>query len=83
GYGIINHTFEEFRPRIKAQIGGRRKCAVILMVQGSVMTYADLGLGDRGGNFKEPGSEGYEGMSGGEENREKDLKVKSVSEKHM
>ena len=21
GYGIINHTFEEFRPRVKAQIG--------------------------------------------------------------
>ncbi len=27
GYGIINHTFEEFDPRIKAQIGGRRNGA--------------------------------------------------------
>ncbi|PTK56148.1 translational GTPase TypA, partial [Staphylococcus haemolyticus] len=24
GYGIINHTFDELRPRIKGRIGGRR-----------------------------------------------------------
>ncbi len=31
GYCIINHTFEEFRPRIKAQIGGCRNGALISM----------------------------------------------------
>ena len=38
GYGIINHTFEEFRPRVKAQIGGRRNGALISMDQ--AITYA-------------------------------------------
>ena len=33
GYGIINHTFEEFRPRVKAQIGGRRNGALIQWIK--------------------------------------------------
>ena len=36
GYGIINHTFEEFRPRVKAQIGGRNG-ALISMDQGQAI----------------------------------------------
>ena len=41
GYGIINHTFEEFRPRVKAQIGGRRNGALISMDQGQVESICD------------------------------------------
>ncbi|MGT2596453.1 hypothetical protein ACVQ90_01780 [Staphylococcus aureus] len=40
GYGIINHTFEEFEPRIKAQFGSSRNGALISMDQGSASTYA-------------------------------------------
>ena len=41
GYGIINHTFEEFRPRVKAQIGGRRNGALISMDQGQATKICD------------------------------------------
>lgn len=57
GYGIINHTFEEFRPRVKAQIGGRRNGALISMDQGQATSYAIINLEDRGVNFMEPGTE--------------------------
>lgn len=59
GYGIINHTFDEFRPRIKGRIGGRRNGVLVSMDQGSASEYAILGLEDRGINFMEPGTEVY------------------------
>ncbi len=82
GYGIINHTFEEFRPRIKAQIGGRRNGALISMIK--VCKYlCHLGTEDRGVNFMEPGTEVYEGMIVGEHNRENDLTVNITKTKHQ
>ena len=83
GYGIINHTFEEFKPRVKGRIGGSRNGALISMDQGSASTYAILGLEDRGVNFMEPGTEVYEGMIVGEHNRENDLTVNITKEKHQ
>ena len=83
GYGIINHTFEEFRPRVKAQIGGRRNGALISMDQGQATAYAIIGLEDRGVNFMEPGTEVYEGMIVGEHNRENDLTVNITKAKHQ
>ena len=82
GYGIINHTFEEFRPRVKAQIGGRRNGALISMDQGQA-SYAIINLEDRGVNFMEPGTEVYEGMIVGEHNRENDLTVNITKAKHQ
>ena len=81
GYGIINHTFEEFRPRVKAQIGGRRNGALISMDQATA--YAIINLEDRGVNFMEPGTEVYEGMIVGEHNRENDLTVNITKAKHQ
>lgn len=83
GYGIINHTFEEFRPRVKAQIGGRRNGALISMDQGQATAYAIINLEDRGVNFMEPGTEVYEGMIVGEHNRENDLTVNITKAKHQ
>ena len=83
GYGIINHTFEEFRPRVKAQIGGRRNGALISMDQGQATSYAIINLEDRGVNFMEPGTEVYEGMIVGEHNRENDLTVNITKAKHQ
>ncbi|MGX0193995.1 translational GTPase TypA [Staphylococcus haemolyticus] len=83
GYGIINHTFEEFRPRVKAQIGGRRNGALISMDQGQATAYAIINLEDRGVNFVEPGTEVYEGMIVGEHNRENDLTVNITKAKHQ
>lgn len=83
GYGIINHTFDEFRPRIKGRIGGRRNGVLVSMDQGSASEYAILGLGDRGINFMEPGTEVYEGMIVGQNNRENDLTVNITKVKHQ
>ncbi|HEC2150596.1 TPA: translational GTPase TypA [Staphylococcus delphini] len=83
GYGIINHTFDEFRPHIKGRIGGRRNGVLVSMDQGSASEYAILGLEDRGINFMEPGTEVYEGMIVGQNNRENDLTVNITKVKHQ
>ncbi|MDG0843446.1 translational GTPase TypA [Staphylococcus equorum] len=83
GYGIINHTFDEFRPRVKGRIGGRRNGALVSMDQGKASAYAIMGLEDRGTNFMEPGTEVYEGMVVGEHNRDNDLTVNVTKEKNQ
>ncbi|MFW0760191.1 translational GTPase TypA [Staphylococcus cohnii] len=83
GYGIINHTFEEFKPRVKGRIGGRRNGALVSMDKGQASSYAIMGLEERGTNFMEPGTEVYEGMIVGEHNRENDLTVNITKEKHQ
>ncbi|MEP9851629.1 translational GTPase TypA [Staphylococcus aureus] len=83
GYGIINHTFEEFRPRVKGRIGGRRNGALVSLDQGKASAYAIMGLEDRGTNFMEPGTEVYEGMVVGEHNRDNDLTVNITKEKNQ
>ncbi|MBF7023933.1 translational GTPase TypA [Staphylococcus kloosii] len=83
GYGIINHTFEEFKPRIKGRIGGRRNGALVSMDQGQASSYAIMSLEDRGTNFMEPGTEVYEGMIVGEHNRDNDLTVNITKVKHQ
>lgn len=75
GYGILNHTFEEFRPLIKGRIGGRRNGVLVSLDQGAASTYAILQLEDRGVNFMEPGTEVYEGMIVGQNSRDNDLTV--------
>mgnify|MGYP002655514443 FL=1 len=83
GYGIINHTFEEFKPRVKGRIGGRRNGALVSLDTGKASSYALMGLEDRGINFMEPGTEVYEGMIVGEHNRENDLTVNVTKEKNQ
>ncbi|WP_323702729.1 translational GTPase TypA [Mammaliicoccus sp. Dog046] len=75
GYGIINHTFDSYRPRIKGRIGGRRNGVLVSIDKGVASTYAILNLEDRGVNFMEPGTEVYEGMIVGENTRDNDLTV--------
>ncbi|WP_097039617.1 translational GTPase TypA [Salinicoccus kekensis] len=75
GYGILNHTFEEYRPAIKGRIGGRRNGVLVSMDKGTASTYAILQLSDRGTNFMEPGTDVYEGMVVGENSRDNDLTV--------
>ncbi|MGV3110756.1 translational GTPase TypA [Staphylococcus pettenkoferi] len=83
GYGIINHTFEEFRPRIKSRLGGRRNGALVSMDKGQASSYAIINLEDRGTNFMEPGTDVYEGMIVGEHNRENDLTINITKTKHQ
>ncbi len=75
GYGIMNHTFEDYRPAVKGRIGGRRNGVLVSIDKGAASTYAILALEGRGTNFTEPGTEVYEGMIVGENSRENDLAV--------
>lgn len=75
GYGILNHTFEEYRPLIKGRIGGRHNGVLVSLDKGAASTYAILQLEGRGVNFMEPGTHVYEGMIVGENSRDNDLTV--------
>ncbi|QQD85819.1 translational GTPase TypA [Jeotgalicoccus sp. ATCC 8456] len=75
GYGIMNHTFEDYCPAVKGRIGGRRNGVLVSIDKGAASTYAILALEGRGTNFTEPGTEVYEGMIVGENSRENDLAV--------
>ncbi len=75
GYGILNHTFEDYRPVIRERIGGRRNGVLVSIDKGAASTYSILQLEGRGTNFMEPGTEVYEGMIVGENSRDNDLTV--------
>ncbi|AXY25221.1 translational GTPase TypA [Suicoccus acidiformans] len=75
GYGIMNHSFDEYRPLIDGNIGRRRNGALVAQEAGQTTTYSIMNLEDRGTIFVEPGTEVYGGMIVGEHNRENDLTV--------
>ncbi|OZM58442.1 translational GTPase TypA [Lottiidibacillus patelloidae] len=83
GYGILNHTFEDYRPLIKGQIGGRRQGVLVSLETGKASTYGIMAVEDRGTIFVEPATEVYEGMIIGEHTRENDLTVNIVKTKHV
>lgn len=83
GYGIINRSFDSYRPVIKNFQSGRRQGVLIAQESGKVTQYSLIQLEDRGTMFVEPGTEVYEGMIVGEHNREHDLTVNVVKEKHV
>ncbi|MBS4749827.1 translational GTPase TypA [Granulicatella sp. zg-ZJ] len=83
GYGIINHTFDQYLPEIKAKIGGRHNGALVSTETGKATTYGIMGVEDRGTIFIEPGTEVYEGMIVGENSRENDLAVNITRAKQM
>lgn len=75
GYGIMNHTFDQYLPRLKVKIGGRRNGALVSTETGKATTYGIMGVEDRGTIFIEPTTEIYEGMIVGENSRENDITV--------
>ena len=83
GYGIMNHTFDQYLPYISANIGGRRNGALVSTDTGKSTTYGIMGVEDRGVIFTEPGTEIYEGMIVGEHSRENDLAVNITKAKQQ
>ena len=75
GYGIMNHTFDQYLPRLKTKIGGRRNGALVSTETGKATTYGIMGVEDRGTIFIEPTVDIYEGMIVGENSRENDITV--------
>jgi len=83
GYGILNHTFSEYKPVEDLQVGERKFGVLVSMENGKATAYSIGNLEDRGIMFIEPGCEVYEGMIVGECNRENDLAVNVVKGKQL
>ena len=83
GYGIINHTFKEYRPFESVDIGERSLGVLVSMENGKSTAYALGQLEDRGIMFVEPGEDIYEGMIVGEHTRDNDLAVNVVRGKNL
>ncbi|MGR3916749.1 translational GTPase TypA [Pediococcus acidilactici] len=75
GYGIMNHTFQEYLPLIKNWNPGRRNGTLVSINSGKVTTYAIMAIQDRGVIFTDAGTEVYEGMIVGQNSRENDISV--------
>ena len=83
GYGIINHSFIDYRPVESVAVGERRTGVLVSMAQGQSTAYSIGALEDRGSMFIAPGEEIYEGMIVGEANKDLDLAVNVVKAKQQ
>ena len=83
GYGIMNHTYKEYRKQVGATVGYRKNGVLVSMENGKSTAYALGGLEERGIMFIEPGVDVYEGMIVGENNHDNDLAVNVVRGKNL
>ena len=83
GYGIINHTFDSYKPLVGSHVGTRKTGVLVSIENGKSTAYALGQLEDRGVMFIEPGVEVYEGMIVGENNHDNDLAVNVVKGKNL
>lgn len=82
GYGIMNHSFDTYKP-YRGEISNRRNGVLIAHETGTATTYGLLAAEDRGTLFIVPGTQVYEGMVVGENNREQDITVNICKEKAL
>lgn len=83
GYGILNHTFKEYRKMAGNNVGERKQGVLVSMENGKATAYALGQLEDRGVMFIKPGEEVYEGMVVGEHSHDNDLAVNVVKGKKL
>ena len=83
GYGIINHSFLDYRPVESVSVGERTTGVLVSMAQGQSTAYSIGALEDRGVMFISPGEDIYEGMIVGEGNKDMDLAVNVVKAKQQ
>ncbi|MCV2231697.1 translational GTPase TypA [Paracholeplasma manati] len=83
GYGILNHSYLEYRPVEHIDVGNRSTGALVSLLEGMTTAYAIGRLEDRGTMFIEPRASVYEGMIVGVANKEFDLAVNVTQEKQL
>ena len=83
GYGIINHSFKEYKEMSNVDVGERSLGVLVSIDEGKTTAYSLGGLEDRGIMFVEPGIDVYEGMIVGEHTRENDLAVNVTKGKNL
>ena len=74
GYGIMNHTFDSYKPVVKNWEPGRRNGALVSINQGQSTTYSLQSVEQR---------EVYEGMIVGQSSRERDIAVNVTKGKNL
>jgi GTP-binding protein len=83
GYGIINHTFKEYRPLFKHEVGERNIGVLVSTDKGEATSYALQKVEEHGTMFIVPGDICYEGMIVGEHRYPVDLAVNCTMTKPM
>ncbi|GFI41483.1 translational GTPase TypA [Thomasclavelia cocleata] len=83
GYGIISHSFLEYRPMEGDAVGERALGVLVSIDSGQTTAYALGGVEDRGIMFIGPGVDVYEGMIVGEHSRDNDLVVNVTKGKQL
>jgi GTP-binding protein len=83
GYGIINHSFKEYRPKINRPIGQRVAGVLVATEEGQSTSYAIKSAEERGTMFIGPGIQVYEGMVVGENKYQNDLAVNVTKAKAL
>ena len=83
GYGIISHSYREYRPMTSSNLG-ERKIGVLVATEGGQATpYAIEHVEGRGVMFITPSTTVYEGMIVGEHKYDFDLAVNVVQKKNL
>ncbi len=83
GYGIISHTFKEYRPMVNVKLGERKIGVLVATETGEATPYAIEHVEERGTMFISPGTKVYTGMIVGENRYDNDLAVNVVAKKNL
>ena len=83
GYGIMSHTYKEYRERKGATVGKRNIGVLVATDTGMATHYAIEQIESRGTLFIEPGRKVYEGMIVGECAYDMDIAVNVVKTKNL
>lgn len=83
GYGVANHSFREYRPKIAGTIGERNLGVLVASETGTSTAYALKYSEERGTMFIGPGVDIYEGMIVGENKYNMDLAVNVIKSKSL
>ena len=83
GYGIMNHSFDSYKPVVKNWEPGRQNGALVSISQGKSTTYSLQTVEQRGELFIGAGVEVYEGMIVGQSSRDRDIAVNVIKGKNL
>jgi len=83
GYGILSHSFKEYRKQENSFVGERKNGVLVAVENGKATAYAIGQMESRGILFIEPKDEVYEGMVVGENNHNNDLAINVVKSKNL
>ena len=83
GYGILSHTYREYRPLGAMSLGERQIGVLVATEAGQATPYAIEHVEERGTMFINPGTMVYEGMIIGENRYSIDLAVNVVLKKNL